>query len=428
MFRQRQWQVHNIELHHRRAQGDVWRHCHRPNRRTGLCSTEQCHLVGFLTWTFNDVKLTHSRPDLTVKEHIRIFSDLKCLSTVNNEVVNDLAAGVDLLKKLSARAKTLSGGQKRKLQMAMMFAGGSAVCCVDEVSTGLDPISRRRIWEILLAERSRRTIIMTTHFLDEVDYLADDIAIMYKGTLRAGGTSASLKHGFGDGYTIKLPYQTDIDVSISGSVQKEQSRHLTVYRVATAALAAEVVEELERQNLRDYQLSGPTMEELFIKATGDTIQSMEEQTKESDTDKTKANNITIQTSALDYELTEGRPVSVIKQWFLLLCKRITILKRRWIPYFVAVAFALAGAGVAPLLIKGFNTPLECPVPADLISDYSYRSDFGTHYSQNNVYGSWAGETNKVFVFGPASQLDKSRFELMTDVYSTNHTQSEFCCK
>jgi ATP-binding cassette subfamily A (ABC1) protein 3 len=382
----------------------------------------------FFTWTFNDIRLIHSRPDLTVKEHIRIFSDLKCLSTVNNEVVNDLAAGVDLLKKLSARAKTLSGGQKRKLQMAMMFAGGSAVCCVDEVSTGLDPISRRRIWEILLAERSRRTIIMTTHFLDEVDYLADDIAIMYKGTLRAGGTSASLKHGFGDGYTIKLPYQTDINVSVSGSVQKEQSRHLTVYRVATAALAAEVVEELERQDLRDYQLSGPTMEELFIKATGDKIQSTEEQTKEVDTDKTKANNVTIQATALDYELAEGRPVSVLKQWFVLLSKRITILKRRWIPYFVAVAFALAGAGVAPLLIKKFNTPLECPVPADLIADYSYRADFGTYYAQNDAYDSWTGEMNKMYVFGPASQLDKSRFELMADVYSTNHTRSEFCYK
>jgi ATP-binding cassette subfamily A (ABC1) protein 3 len=60
-----------------------------------------------------------------VKEHIRIFSDLKCLDNVNNEVVNELASGVDLLKKLDKRAKTLSGGQKRKLQMAIMFAGMS---------------------------------------------------------------------------------------------------------------------------------------------------------------------------------------------------------------------------------------------------------------------------------------------------------------
>ena len=309
----------------------------------------------------------------------------------------------------------------------MMFAGGSAVCCVDEVSTGLDPISRRRIWEILLAERSRRTIIMTTHFLDEVDYLADDIAIMYKGTLRAEGTSASLKHGFGDGYTIKLPYQTDVSINASGPVHKEQSRHQTVYRVATAALAAEVVEELERQKLGDYQLSGPTMEELFIKATGDTIQPTEEPSKEASPDAVKAHNITIDASAVDYELAEGRPVSAFKQWFVLVAKRMKILKRRWIPYFVAVAFALVGAGVAPLLIKKFNAPLECPVPADLVADYTYRSDFGTYYAQYDTRDYMTGELRKSYVFGPASKLNTTRFEVMADVYSTNHTRSEFRC-
>lgn len=82
-------------------------------------------------------------------------------------MISELVRMCDLENKLPFKAKTLSGGQKRKLQLAMMFAGGSKVCCVDEVSTGLDPISRRHIWEILLAERSRRTIIMTTHFLDE---------------------------------------------------------------------------------------------------------------------------------------------------------------------------------------------------------------------------------------------------------------------
>lgn len=69
------------------------------------------------------------RPELTVEEHIRIFSDLKCLSAVNEEVVHDLAKGVDLLKKLRAQAKTLSGGQKRKLQMAMML------------------VSQRKVWD-----------------------------------------------------------------------------------------------------------------------------------------------------------------------------------------------------------------------------------------------------------------------------------------
>lgn len=368
---------------------------------------------------------------MTVEEHIRIFSDLKCLSSVNDEVVTELAKGVDLHKKLKARASTLSGGQCRKLQLAMMFAGGSAVCCVDEVSTGLDPISRRRIWEILLAERGRRTIIMTTHFLDEADYLADDVAIMYKGSLRASGTAASLKHRYGDGYTIKLPNHSDIDIQLSGvAVHKEESRHQTVFRVATAALATELVEKLEQEKLHDYQISGPTMEELFLKVTGDKIVPIDDKSGEDVIAEPKEGHVKVGIIQNDYELTEGRPISAFKQWYILFCKRIRIFKRRFIPYFVAVAFAIVGAAVAPLLIKKFRVLITCPLPADLISESHYREDFGSsYYGSSSIYGSTgAGRDDfyvKKYVFGPSSKLNDtgSRFEIMADTYASNYTFS-----
>jgi ATP-binding cassette subfamily A (ABC1) protein 3 len=305
-----------------------------------------------------------------------------------------------------------------------LLLGGSAVCCVDEVSTGLDPISRRRIWEILLVERARRTIILTTHYLDEADFLADDIAIMFKGTLRASGTSASLKHSYGDGYTVKLPYHSDIEPKISGEVHRQHSRHQTVYRVTTAALAAELVEELEKHGLDDYQLSGPTMEELFIKVTGETIHSTNE-SSETEKTQTKVAEVIVDVSEKDYELTEGKPISVYKQWWILLCKRFRILPRRWIPYFVAVAFAVVGAGVAPLLIKSVNKPLRCPKPADLIYDSTYRYDFGlahsvypgsSAYTQTDLY-------RQSYVFGPASKLNEEQLSLMTEVYSKNNTHN-----
>jgi len=386
-------------------------------------------MVGYSISTFTFLTDT-IRPELTVKEHIRIFSVLKCLDNINHEVVEELAKGVDLSKKLDHKAKTLSGGQKRKLQMAIMFAGGSAVCCVDEVSTGLDPISRRRIWEILLAERSRRTIILTTHYLDEADFLADDIAIMYKGRLRASGTSASLKHTHGDGYTVKMPHHTDFEPEISGEALREQSRHQTVYRIANAALAAELVEELEKQGLRDYQLSGPTMEELFIKVTGDTMHNLEEISDDEKSNKTKATKVVVDVPGNDYELTPGKPIPMYKQWWILLCKRFRILPRRWIPYFVAVAFAIVGAGIAPLLIKSIKEAPQCPMPADLIVDYSYRNDFGSsHYvsSYSSTYGSSASADlrRRKYVFGPASKLDNKTLSLMVDVYSVNHTRSGY---
>ncbi|XPS68193.1 hypothetical protein M3J09_000483 [Ascochyta lentis] len=305
-------------------------------------------------------------PELTVREHIRISSDLKFLSAVNDEVVTDLVKGVDLLDTVSAKAKTLSGGQKRKLQLAMMFARGSSVCCVDEVSTGLHPISRRRIWEILLTERSQRTIILTTHFPDEADYLADDIAIMYKGSLRASGSSASLKQTYGGGFTVKLPFQTDINVELSAPIEREQSWHKPVYRVATGKAAAELVDQLEQHGMHNYQLSGPTMEELFLKVTGESITPTEEEFDASSTARLEAQHISIGDSEIDYELSEGRPISALQQWWTLFLKRVNIFKRRWFPYFVAITFALLGAGVAPLLIKSYDTPIGCPTEADFV--------------------------------------------------------------
>lgn len=266
---------------------------------------------------------------------------------------------------------------------------------------------------------------MTTHFLDEADYLADDVAIMYKGTLRAAGTSASLKHTYGDGYTVKLPYHTDVGLQISGPLHKEHSRHQTVYRVSTAALAAELAEQLEKHQLSDYQISGPTMEELFLKVTGDTLLPVEGSATKEESPPSKDEHITVTVAGTDYELAEGRPISVLKQWWILLCKRFRILKRRFIPYFVAVAFAIVGAAIAPLLIKKIKEPIPCPTPESLVGDYPWRSNFGSSYYENS-YSYYTDREDyelytRKYVFGPARKLNDStigpRLELMVDLYS-----------
>jgi len=125
--------------------------------------------------------------NLTVQEHIKIWRKLKTASQEGAEVDDeDILAECDLLEKVQAPAKTLSGGQMRKLQLAIAFVGGSKVCCIDEASSGLvwlsisssssmntdaslqDPLSRRNIWNIIQKGHTRRTILVTTHFLDEV--------------------------------------------------------------------------------------------------------------------------------------------------------------------------------------------------------------------------------------------------------------------
>lgn len=142
--------------------------------------------------------------ELTCEEHVRIFNALKADRKDSKQVIRDLLTSCDLDHKIQARSKTLSGGQKRKLQLAMMLTGGSSLCLIDEVSSGLDPRSRRKIWDIVLAERGHRSTLFTTHFLDEADLLSDRITVLSKGHLKASGSAVALKHEHGGGYRVKL--------------------------------------------------------------------------------------------------------------------------------------------------------------------------------------------------------------------------------
>jgi ABC-type multidrug transport system ATPase subunit len=251
---------------------------------------------------------------------------------------------------------------------------------------------------------------MTTHYLDESDFLADNIVIMYKGSLKAQGTSATLKNRFGNGYTVKLPEQANLDVSISGRVEKEAVRHHLLCRVATASLAAELVEHLKQQGIKDYQVSGPTMEELFLKTTGDTIVSEDDPSSSDETAEQEIHDTSATTPHIhgDYHLTDGRPLSAPKQWWLLFCKRFQILRRRFVAYSIIIAFSIAGAGVAPLLIKGFKAPIACPAPADLV---------GYSYARRDL----AADSRKSFIIGPPSSLDETMYARIVDVYSSNRS-------
>ena len=100
----------------------------------------------------------------------------------------------------SKRVKELSGGNKRKLSLGMAIIGGSKIIFLDEPSSGLDVESRKALWEILESlKKEARTLLMTSHFIEEVDQLSDRIGIMASGKLLAVGTSAYIKKNFGVG-------------------------------------------------------------------------------------------------------------------------------------------------------------------------------------------------------------------------------------
>ena len=91
---------------------------------------------------------------------------------------------------------------KRKLTTAIAFVGGSQVVFLDECTAGMDPYSRKKIWAMLQKYKRNRTIVLTTHYMEEADLLGDTIAIMSKGRIQAMGSSLELKNKFGLGYRL----------------------------------------------------------------------------------------------------------------------------------------------------------------------------------------------------------------------------------
>lgn len=299
--------------------------------------------------------------ELTVKEHIQIFNQLKSPGKLaSKEETDALIDAIGLKLKADAWSKTLSGGQKRKLQLGIMLTGGSAVCCVDEVSSGIDPLSRRKIWDILLSERGSRTIIMTTHFLDEADLLADNIVILSKGKLRAEGSSVQLKDTYGAGYRVRvLNARQVIDVApkIDG-VESNISSNTITYVAPSSNLAADVIRSLEAQKI-PYKFSGPTIEDVFLNLADEVNEHDMQAIKEAPSSngvKTTPENDTPSSEKSPAKqhsdtLLQGHQISLLKHTLVFLHKRWTILKTNWIPYLAAFLIPIVAAAVIQLLIN-----------------------------------------------------------------------------
>ncbi|XP_065646706.1 phospholipid-transporting ATPase ABCA1 isoform X2 [Hydra vulgaris] len=142
---------------------------------------------------------------LTVEEHLWFYARLKGMREEDvQEETNQILKDISMPEKRNSKVNTLSGGMKRKLSVAIAFVGGSRTVILDEPTAGVDPYARRAIWELLEKYKSDRTILLSTHFMDEADILGDRIAIISHGKLRCCGSSLFLKTKFGDGYHLTL--------------------------------------------------------------------------------------------------------------------------------------------------------------------------------------------------------------------------------
>ncbi|KAK4876911.1 hypothetical protein RN001_009417 [Aquatica leii] len=226
--------------------------------------------------------------ELTVREHIYFYSRLKGMA--KSEVHAEIKKYVNLLQlenKVNAKSETLSGGMKRKLSVGVALCGGSKVVMLDEPTAGMDPAARRGLWDLLQAQKKGRTILLTTHFMDEADLLGDRIAIMAGGKLQCCGSSFFLKKKYGAGYRLimeKLPTCNVSDVTnlLQQFIPKIQvnsnigSELTYILNEEDSEVFEQMLGELEENSkqlgIQSYGVSLTTLEEVFMKIGADNCQ------------------------------------------------------------------------------------------------------------------------------------------------------------
>lgn len=140
---------------------------------------------------------------MTVRENLIFYCKLKSVDNMD-QVIDQTLNKFNLTDRQDAFANDISGGQKRKLQLAIALLGDSKIVLLDEPTSGMDPTARRETWEIIRQAKQDKIIILTTHYMDEAEYLADRVAVVSRGELKICGTTAFLKTQFGHYFYVEV--------------------------------------------------------------------------------------------------------------------------------------------------------------------------------------------------------------------------------
>ncbi|KAL9243221.1 hypothetical protein vseg_017134 [Gypsophila vaccaria] len=222
---------------------------------------------------------------LTGEEHLQLFASIKGLQPASiKQVVKKSLEEVRLLDSAKVRAGSYSGGMRRRLSVASALLGDPKIIILDEPTTGMDPISRRHVWDIIENAKRGRAIILTTHSMEEADVLGDRIGIMAKGRLRCLGTSIRLKSQFGTGFVTTLSFSSTNSAQNSANKEtvkaffrqnlgvspKEESNAFLTFvipRQEETLLKKMLWEFQDRQRefgVADIQLGLTTLDEVFL--------------------------------------------------------------------------------------------------------------------------------------------------------------------
>jgi len=219
--------------------------------------------------------------DLTVEENLSIYAKLYGVPTEQRRrSINELLEAVDLSKWRDAQTKTLSGGMRRRLEIARGLVHSPKIFFLDEPTTGLDPVSRVAVWEMLgnIKSNRRLTILITTHYMDEADRLCDRIAIVDHGKLVALDTPKALKASVPGSNVIEAQFASpppdwEQQLQALSEVTSVQAEGGNTFRVLTgngSRTTTELVELAVRSGIevRSLTVQNTTLDDVFVHYTG----------------------------------------------------------------------------------------------------------------------------------------------------------------
>jgi ABC-2 type transport system ATP-binding protein len=212
---------------------------------------------------------------LTGEENLRLMADLHHLRAgESNRVVTSLLGRFDLVESAQKMAATYSGGMRRKLDLAMTLVTRPQIIFLDEPTTGLDPRSRRTMWNIvreLVADGV--TVFLTTQYLEEADQLADRIAVLDQGHLVAHGTPADLKRQIPGGHVrLRFAGAGELDAAaraLNGSTRDDEDLTLRVPSDGRARSLRALLDRLDEHSIdvEEFSVHTPDLDDVFLALT-----------------------------------------------------------------------------------------------------------------------------------------------------------------
>jgi ABC-2 type transport system ATP-binding protein len=232
------------------------------------------HVLGVIPQAFT------SDPELTARENMLIHAKLYGVpADKRTSLIDGLLESVDLLKFRDALVRTFSGGMRRRLEIARGLVHAPQILFLDEPTTGLDPVSRTNVWELIrtLRSKSELTILITTHYMDEADKLCDRIAIVDHGKLAVLDTPDRLKDSIPGADVVEAEFtgaphdwldQLRGLAQVASVTQRDQVVHISSHDGPATVAALMDFARARKVTVRKVTVQSTTLDDVFLHYTG----------------------------------------------------------------------------------------------------------------------------------------------------------------